>query len=71
MPLRPSAGTQLYGRGNFWIHGDNAEHPGQSSDGCIVLDLMYREVLNRWRELEGQVIIRVINTPSPYELPAA
>ena len=28
---------RMLGRSRFWIHPDNPEHPGKSSDGCIVL----------------------------------
>lgn len=35
MPLQPDPDNKMYGRGDFWIHGDNAEH--NASHGCIVL----------------------------------
>lgn len=34
MPLTPEDGNQMYGRGDFWLHGDNATH--DASHGCIV-----------------------------------
>jgi hypothetical protein len=41
MPLTPlpdsSGGFDwLHGRSSFYIHGDNIQHPGFGSDGCIV-----------------------------------
>ena len=38
MRLTPDATNEMFGRDMFFIHGENPEHPGESSDGCIVLD---------------------------------
>lgn len=37
MPLVPYSLNEMYGRSGFYIHGDSAEHPGQASEGCIIL----------------------------------
>src|SRR5271157_1838672 len=37
MSLTPDPDGQMYGRSGFFVHLDNPAHPGQSSDGCIVL----------------------------------
>lgn len=34
--LRPADGTETYGRDGFLWHGDNPEHLGESSEGCLV-----------------------------------
>jgi hypothetical protein len=36
--LIPVTGTEMYGRAGFLIHGDNVHHPGEASEGCIILD---------------------------------
>lgn len=38
IPLIPDAENEMYGRDAFYIHGDEALHPGEhlASDGCIV-----------------------------------
>lgn len=36
MQLVPDARNKMYGRSDFWIHGDSLSHPGQASKGCIV-----------------------------------
>src|SRR5579859_5974501 len=41
MPLTPEDGNQMFGRGDFWIHGDNATH--DASHGCIVIDRDVRQ----------------------------
>lgn len=46
MALTPLASNQMFGRSGFYIHGDNAEHPGLSSDGCIVADLTTRHAID-------------------------
>ena len=37
MRLTPQAGTATYGRSDFEVHGDSTRHPGQASQGCIIL----------------------------------
>lgn len=37
MRLDPRVGTETFGRAGFLIHGDSIDHPGQGSEGCIVL----------------------------------
>lgn len=38
IPLVPDPGNQMFGRDDFFIHGDEVEHPGaeDASHGCIV-----------------------------------
>lgn len=36
MELFPLPGTDMLGRSGFYLHGENAAHPDQSSDGCPV-----------------------------------
>lgn len=42
MRLTPAHGTDTFGRSGFLIHGDSFEHPGEASEGCIVLGRMLR-----------------------------
>jgi hypothetical protein len=37
LPLTPDADDTLEGRGGFFIHDDSLSHPGDASEGCIVL----------------------------------
>ena len=37
MRLQPAAGNEMFGRGDFLIHGDNADLDHSASEGCIVL----------------------------------
>ena len=37
MALTPAAGTDMFGRAGFLIHGDSIANPGAGSHGCIVL----------------------------------
>jgi Protein of unknown function (DUF2778) len=45
MNLDPLPGTETFGRGSFRIHGDDIEHPGCGSDGCIVQSRLTRETI--------------------------
>jgi hypothetical protein len=38
MNLVPDAGNQMFCRGGFLIHGDNATEEHSASEGCIILD---------------------------------
>ena len=38
MPLTPDMDNEMYGRGGFYIHGDNERMNRSGSDGCIVVD---------------------------------
>jgi len=29
------------------IHGDSGKHPGEASEGCIILDFSFREIITR------------------------
>lgn len=36
-PLEPAQTNEMFDRSAFYIHGDSIEHPGEASEGCIVL----------------------------------
>ena len=40
--LVPDAANQMFGRSGFLIHGDSKEHPGDASEGCIILSSQIR-----------------------------
>lgn len=37
IPLEPYDSNEMFGRSGFFMHGDSVSHPGQASDGCIIL----------------------------------
>lgn len=43
MALTPDVDNEMFGRAGFLIHGDSIEHPGEASQGCIILDKLSRE----------------------------
>jgi hypothetical protein len=45
MRLIPYVENSMCGRDGFMIHGDSAAHPGEASDGCIILNLTSRKVI--------------------------
>jgi len=56
MNLTPAPGTNTFGRTLFRIHGDSQNHPGQASDGCIVLPIVFRQRIWNSGDHELQVI---------------
>jgi hypothetical protein len=45
LDLDPDGANQMFGRSLFRIHGDSISHPGDASDGCIVLAPQYRHTI--------------------------
>jgi hypothetical protein len=43
LPLIPDPSNEMYGRSGFLIHGDEIDHPGCASRGCIILPRFARE----------------------------
>lgn len=41
--LKPNPANEMFGRDSFMIHGDSKDHPGQASEGCIILQRQFRE----------------------------
>ncbi|MFP6562319.1 tlde1 domain-containing protein [Paraburkholderia sp. B3] len=50
MDLTPQAGTNMFGRSAFLIHGDNLTHT--ASNGCISLPRTVRDQINRSTDRE-------------------
>ncbi|QCR38864.1 tlde1 domain-containing protein [Nissabacter sp. SGAir0207] len=45
MRLTPYASNQMCGRDGFMIHGDSSTHPGEASDGCIIVNIAGRKAI--------------------------
>ena len=45
LQLVPNDYNEMFGRSGFLIHGDSLEHPGQASEGCIVMSRPVRELI--------------------------
>lgn len=54
--LQPAGANKMFGRDGFMIHGDSINHPGQASDGCIILSRSARQEI--WES--GDKTIEVI-----------
>lgn len=57
MPLQPDPANEMFGRSAFYIHGDNIEHPGTASHGCIVQARDVREKVWESHDHELQVTL--------------
>ena len=58
LPITPNIGTETFGRSGFWCHGDEIEHPGEylASDGCMIMMLWIRKLINSDQDKELQVV---------------
>jgi hypothetical protein len=56
LPLTPDPANEMCGRSGFLIHGENSNHPGHSSDGCIILSAAARQAISASGDTELQVI---------------
>ncbi|ELY2495979.1 DUF2778 domain-containing protein [Cronobacter muytjensii] len=45
MRLTPYTENDMCGRDGFMIHGESTAHPGEASDGCIILSLTNRKII--------------------------
>jgi len=50
--LTPDPGNDMFGRFGFGIHGDSVIHPGNASEGCIVID--YTARMGAWEDGETE-----------------
>jgi type VI secretion system (T6SS) effector TldE1-like protein len=59
LPLTPDPSNEMFGRADFFIHGDEIAHPGQhlASDGCIILDRPTRQTI--WGS--GDTLLQVVS----------
>ena len=58
LTLIPNEWNEMFDRGGFLIHGDSVEHPGEASEGCIVLPRPARERIAE--SLAGDNLLQVI-----------
>ncbi|MFM2479936.1 tlde1 domain-containing protein [Celerinatantimonas sp. YJH-8] len=54
--LQPNASNIMFGRDGFMIHGDSRAHPGQASEGCIILPFWVRKSIWMSNEREIEVV---------------
>lgn len=43
IPLIPDPANTMFWRGDFYLHGDSIQNPGNASEGCIILPRSVRE----------------------------
>jgi hypothetical protein len=60
LPLTPDPANDMCGRSGFLIHGDSISHPGDASDGCIILTRPEREAIVK----TGLKLLIVVDTIS-------
>lgn len=56
MNLIPDATNEMFGRGDFRIHGDSIDAPGTASEGCIVQSRPVRTKVNTSIDRRLQVV---------------
>ena len=52
LPLTPNPSNCMFGRSQFYIHGDNAQANHTASDGCIVAERTIREICAQHQTLQ-------------------
>lgn len=45
LPLLPSVDNVMFGRSAFYCHGDSLTHPGEASEGCIIMPRFARQAI--------------------------
>lgn len=55
LPLTPDPTNEMFGRSGFLIHGDSEAHPGQASQGCVIMSRPVRDAIQKWGDSELEV----------------
>jgi hypothetical protein len=53
IPLNPDPSNEMFGRGDFYCHGDSIQHPGDASEGCVIMPLAWRQAM--WKSPDHQL----------------
>lgn len=53
--LEPDKGNNMCNRSSFLIHGESQTHPGEASNGCIILDPRFRKAI--WDSKDKEIIV--------------
>lgn len=56
MYLQPDTANTMFGRSGFFLHADSIAHPGQASEGCIVMAQVIRLQVSTSTDRRLQVI---------------
>jgi type VI secretion system (T6SS) effector TldE1-like protein len=56
MRLTPDPSNEMFGRSGFFIHADSVVHPGQASEGCIVMPQSVRIAISIHPDRQLQVV---------------
>jgi hypothetical protein len=57
MRLTPAKTNNMFGRRGFMIHGDSIARPGTASTGCIILARFVRQLIDKSKDKDLQVIV--------------
>jgi hypothetical protein len=63
MNLTPDASNEMFGRSEFRMHGDSAQHMGMASKGCIVQSRVVREHVDSLAKAGDNRLQVVAETP--------
>lgn len=74
IPLSPAPSNQMFGRGGFYCHGDSVQHPGNASEGCIIMPPQWRQAMWNSQDHQLEVVARIGSVPAdesnPFAAPA-
>jgi hypothetical protein len=58
IPIEAALGTETFGRGGFFVHGDDVHHVGEevASHGCIILPRPVREAIATSGDIDLDVV---------------
>lgn len=56
MQLFPFPENQMFGRGHFFVHGDLIGHPGEGSEGCVIMPHPVRMLVSQSDDKHLQVV---------------
>lgn len=68
MPLTPDPLNEMFGRSEFWIHGDSVHNPGTASEGCIIQPRFARDRIAESDDKDLRVLA-VVASSGPVNIP--
>ena len=55
IPLVPDESNDMFGRGDFYMHGDRTAAPGSASEGCIIMPRAVRDMV--WASSDHRITV--------------
>jgi hypothetical protein len=63
VPLVPDPSNEMFGRADFYCHGDSVANPGCASKGCVIVPRQVREAMWKSNDHQLRVVASIAAKP--------